>query len=104
MAVFQNAAITIKVLEPKEQSKSAEKGEYYWGMVHSAAPVDLFKVKVTGTTKVKELKAAIAKEKGYSVESQRIMYFGGELDDSRTLESAGMQNTDDPLLHMIPRA
>eukprot|EP00931_Biecheleriopsis_adriatica_P091983 TRINITY_DN65825_c0_g1_i1.p1 TRINITY_DN65825_c0_g1~~TRINITY_DN65825_c0_g1_i1.p1 ORF type:complete len:105 (+),score=37.75 TRINITY_DN65825_c0_g1_i1:60-374(+) len=102
MAVFANTSIMIKVLEPKEASKSPEKGDYYWGMVDQAAPKDLFRIKASGTMKVKDLKAAIAKEKGYAVEKQRLMYFGGELEDTRTLESAGMCNTDDPLLHMIP--
>eukprot|EP00440_Ansanella_granifera_P000281 gb/GFBE01000306.1/.p1 GENE.gb/GFBE01000306.1/~~gb/GFBE01000306.1/.p1 ORF type:complete len:105 (+),score=41.25 gb/GFBE01000306.1/:1-315(+) len=104
MAVFANTSIMIKVLEPKESKSSGEKGDYYWGMVDAAAPKDLFRIKCAGTTKVKELKALIAKEKGYAAEKQQLMYFGGELEDSRTLESAGMCNTDDPLLHMIPRA
>lgn len=82
MAVFANTSITIKVLEPRSGEKPQEGGDYYWGMVDKAAP----------------------KEKGYAAESQRLMYFGGELEDSRTLESAGMCNTDDPLLHLIPKA
>mmetsp|Transcript_21516 Transcript_21516/g.61852 ORF Transcript_21516/g.61852 Transcript_21516/m.61852 type:complete len:102 (+) Transcript_21516:77-382(+) len=100
MAVFQNTAITVKVLEPVS---GGETGDFYWNMVKQAAPKDLFKVKASSEMKVKELKAAIAKEKGYPAEQQRIMYFGGELDDNRTLISCGLQNTDDPLLHMIPK-
>ncbi|CAJ1448222.1 unnamed protein product, partial [Effrenium voratum] len=103
MAVFANTSITIKVLEPRKGEKSEGSGDYYWGMVDQAAPKDLFSIKASGAMKVKDLKAAISKEKGYAVESQRLMYFGGELEDTRTLESAGMCNTDDPLLHMIPR-
>lgn len=104
MAVFANTSITIKVLEPRSGEKPQEGGDYYWGMVDKAAPKDVFLIKATGAMKVKELKAAIAKEKGYAAESQRLMYFGGELEDSRTLESAGMCNTDDPLLHLIPES
>lgn len=100
MAVFKNTELTIKVLEP---AAAGEEGQYYWGMVSQPAPKDLFKVKGTSETKIKDLKAIIAKEKGYPVETQRFMYFGGELDDNRTLLSCGFQNTDDPLLHMIPR-
>mmetsp|Transcript_64946 Transcript_64946/g.152003 ORF Transcript_64946/g.152003 Transcript_64946/m.152003 type:complete len:105 (-) Transcript_64946:67-381(-) len=103
MAVFANTGIMIKVLEPRKGDKPAQGGDYYWGLVDEAAPKDLFRIAVTGNMKVKELKDKIAKEKGYAVDSQRIMYFGGELEDSRTLESAGMNNTDDPLLHMIPQ-
>eukprot|EP00930_Biecheleria_cincta_P076229 TRINITY_DN63442_c0_g1_i1.p1 TRINITY_DN63442_c0_g1~~TRINITY_DN63442_c0_g1_i1.p1 ORF type:complete len:110 (-),score=29.78 TRINITY_DN63442_c0_g1_i1:432-761(-) len=106
MAVFANTSILVKVLECKEEkkgNKTSETGDYYWGMVDNAAAKDLFRIKCTGATKVRELKQAIAKEKGYAENIQRFMYFGGELDDARTLESAGMCNTDDPLLHMIPR-
>ncbi|CAJ1386626.1 unnamed protein product [Effrenium voratum] len=120
MAVFANTSITIKVLEPRKGEKSEGSGDYYWGMVDQAAPKDLFSIKASGAMKVKDLKAAISKEKGYAVESQRLMYFGGELEaqrltrgslaeaagfrrrnrgslkgapDTRTLESAGMCNT-----------
>lgn len=108
MAVFANTSILVKVLECKEEQKgkkssSTEKGDYYWSMVDKAAATDLFRIKCTGATKVRELKQAIAKEKGYAENIQRLMYFGGELEDTRTLESAGMCNTDDPLLHMIPK-
>ena len=77
-AVFANTSITIKVLEPGK----GEKGDFYWGMVDQAAPKDVFLMKATGAMKVKELKAAIFKEKGYAVESQRLMYFGGELEET----------------------
>eukprot|EP00933_Yihiella_yeosuensis_P080998 TRINITY_DN94536_c0_g1_i1.p1 TRINITY_DN94536_c0_g1~~TRINITY_DN94536_c0_g1_i1.p1 ORF type:complete len:104 (-),score=28.27 TRINITY_DN94536_c0_g1_i1:115-426(-) len=102
MAVFQNTSVCIKVLEPKDP-KDSDDGDFYWGMVGTAAPKDLFKIKATGNMKVKELKSAIAKEKGYAVEAQRLLLFGGELQDHRTLESCGFMNTDDPLLHMITK-
>mmetsp|Transcript_80080 Transcript_80080/g.158655 ORF Transcript_80080/g.158655 Transcript_80080/m.158655 type:complete len:101 (-) Transcript_80080:179-481(-) len=100
MAAFTNSEIVIKVLQPGPD----DKGNYYWGMVAEPAPKDLFKVKATSSMTVKELKATIAQEKGYAVDTQRLMLFGGELEDSRTLASCGYENTDDPLIHMIPRA
>ena len=81
MAVFANTSITIKVLEARKGEKVKEGGDFYWGMVDQAAPKDVFQLKATGAMKVKELKAAIFKEKGYAVESQRLMYFGGELEE-----------------------
>mmetsp|Transcript_40435 Transcript_40435/g.61081 ORF Transcript_40435/g.61081 Transcript_40435/m.61081 type:complete len:101 (-) Transcript_40435:84-386(-) len=97
MAVFNNTELTIKVLEPSKDGK----GDFYWGMIKNAAPSDLFKIKGSSDMKIKELKGAISKAKGYPVEGQKLMYFGGELEDSRTLISCGFQNTDDPLLHLI---
>mmetsp|Transcript_139995 Transcript_139995/g.348906 ORF Transcript_139995/g.348906 Transcript_139995/m.348906 type:complete len:102 (+) Transcript_139995:113-418(+) len=100
MAVFSNTEITVKILEP---APAGEQGPLYWGMVKQPAAKDVFKVKASSDMKIKDLKAVVAKEKNYPVEAQRFMYFGGELADDRTLLSCGLQNTDDPLLHMIPR-
>mmetsp|Transcript_73027 Transcript_73027/g.202586 ORF Transcript_73027/g.202586 Transcript_73027/m.202586 type:complete len:102 (+) Transcript_73027:113-418(+) len=100
MAAFSNTEISIKVLEPSAKPSA---DLMYWGMVANAAPKDLFKLRASPTMLVKELKASIAKEKGYPTAEQRLMYFGGELEDSRTLESCGFSHTDDPLLHLIPR-
>eukprot|EP00409_Alexandrium_fundyense_P003056 CAMPEP_0185902892 /NCGR_PEP_ID=MMETSP0196C-20130402/2107_1 /TAXON_ID=2932 /ORGANISM="Alexandrium fundyense, Strain CCMP1719" /LENGTH=88 /DNA_ID=CAMNT_0028621823 /DNA_START=1 /DNA_END=267 /DNA_ORIENTATION=+ len=73
-----------------------------WGMVANPAPKDIFKVNTTSNTTIGELKAVIAKDNGYSANSQKLLYFGAELENERTLESCGWNNTDDPLLHMIP--
>mmetsp|Transcript_5218 Transcript_5218/g.11823 ORF Transcript_5218/g.11823 Transcript_5218/m.11823 type:complete len:103 (-) Transcript_5218:250-558(-) len=101
MAAFTNSAISIKVLTPA--AKGAE-GKYYWGMVNEPGTKDLFKVSASASTTLGELKEAVAKERsGYPVKMQRFMLFGAEVADDRTLSSCGFENTDDPVLHMIPR-
>uniref|UniRef100_A0A7S0BBY1 Ubiquitin-like domain-containing protein n=1 Tax=Pyrodinium bahamense TaxID=73915 RepID=A0A7S0BBY1_9DINO len=99
MAAFANTAITIKVLEPAP----GDKGTFYWGMVNNPTCKDLFQVPASPDMTVRDLKAAIAKEKGYTVEEQRFLFFGTVLDDDRTLGKCGFNNSDDPLLHMIPK-
>jgi len=95
-----NKEITIKMLEPVATGKT---GQFYWDMVDDPAPKDIFKVAASKDMKVRELKAAIAKAKGIDVETQRLMFFGGVLADGRSLVDCGFTNTDDPLLHLIPK-
>lgn len=99
MAAFDNKKIAIKVLEPLV---AGEQGNYYWGLVAKPAPKDLFFMDVKASMTVAQLKQAIMKEKGYPHDGQRFLYFGLELDNQRTLESCGVNNTDDPLIHMLP--
>jgi len=99
MAAFDNSSIAVKVLEPL---KTGEQGNYYWGLVANPAPKDLFRLNVKSSMTVADLKQKIMKEKGYPCEGQRFLYFGLELDNKRTLESFGFNNTDDPLIHMLP--
>uniref|UniRef100_A0A7S2DNL9 Ubiquitin-like domain-containing protein n=1 Tax=Alexandrium andersonii TaxID=327968 RepID=A0A7S2DNL9_9DINO len=99
MAAFNNSSVMVKVLQPAPAGKT---GDYYWGLVSDAAPKDLFKMSVTADTSIGTLKASIEKDKGYPAKAQRMLYFGSELDDTRTLGSCGFNNTDDPLLHLIP--
>lgn len=99
MAAFDNSSIAVKVLEPLAKG---EEGKYYWGRVAKAAPKDLFHMKVKSTTTVGDLKQRTQKEKGYPAEGQTFLYFGRELENKQTLQSCGFNNTDDPLLHMLP--
>merc|ERR1719265_1207622 len=99
MAAFDNNSVVIKVLEPLAKG---EEGRYYWNLVAKPAPQDLFSMQVKKTTTVGDLKQRIMKEKGYPSEGQRFLYFGLDLDNKRSLESCGFNNTDDPLLHMLP--
>jgi len=99
MAAFDNSSIVVKVLEPRADG---EEGKFYWGLVAKPAPRELFPMKVKSNTTVAELKQRIMKEKGYPSDGQRFLYFGQDLDNKRTMESCGFNNTDDPLLHMLP--
>eukprot|EP00927_Polykrikos_kofoidii_P017839 TRINITY_DN18179_c0_g2_i1.p1 TRINITY_DN18179_c0_g2~~TRINITY_DN18179_c0_g2_i1.p1 ORF type:complete len:118 (+),score=20.46 TRINITY_DN18179_c0_g2_i1:49-354(+) len=99
MAAFKNTHVSIKVLAP---AAPGEDGKYYWGMVSQPACKDLFQIEATSGTTVGQLKASIATQKGYPAEKQRLIFFGKPLDNVRDLASCGFENTDEPLLHLIP--
>ncbi|CAK9087109.1 Hypothetical protein SCF082_LOCUS41178, partial [Durusdinium trenchii] len=89
--------VAVKLLEAV---KKGTEPAGYWGMSSSIYAKELLHVEADKESTVKSVKARVA-EKG-AAGPLRLILFGKELEDERTLGSYGLGNIEDPLLHAIP--
>eukprot|EP00434_Breviolum_minutum_P036474 symbB.v1.2.032317.t1/scaffold3866.1/size49044/4 len=87
--------VAVKILEPAGNEAAG-----YWGMSSSIYAKELFHIEADKESHVSAVKAKIAAKCGS--QKLRVILFGKELEDARTLGSYGLGNIEDPLLHAIP--
>eukprot|EP00435_Cladocopium_sp_Y103_P011574 s2212_g3.t1 len=88
--------VAVKILQPNNGAEPAG----YWGMSSSIYAKEFLHIEADKESHVSAVKAKIAAA-GVSGKL-RVILFGKELDDERTLGSYGLGNIEDPLLHVIP--
>mmetsp|Transcript_23006 Transcript_23006/g.52677 ORF Transcript_23006/g.52677 Transcript_23006/m.52677 type:complete len:103 (-) Transcript_23006:177-485(-) len=98
------AAVPVKVLEACGESG----GPNYWGLSGSLLPSKTISVDVSSAMSVGDVKAQIESKEGIAQGAQRLLLFGCELQDDRSLRSYGVNDAGEAAgvtvaLHLAPR-
>jgi len=93
-------SLTIKMLEP---ASAKGEGQFYWASAKNAKAAKLFALQdMTSAATVSQVKERVAVQTGIPAASLQLLLFGCKLKDARTLRSYGIDNVNDPLIHVLP--